>query len=399
MYFITTMSLLMSYLLKKYVLMVIFALNSQAYLHKTNMMRFRLDLLSSESLNLEKSTVDPTFIKNGLQFYLEQQQRPAHFKLPRARMDLQFAVQLMRNSYTLCDYLDFTPMDRFQKNFFLFRQAEWEAYQKFHPTVFQGDLADPQYFDFISFCQYATIAYSINNVNGDAFVERIGAGSEEQVVNMLPAMLSTKDKIREVYEAAVGNALLDYVLSTYPSNIVPNRFIPIGNFSDPICDEQIVTFDTFIDYARQVLDIFAINAYTSLVEVQELPRTRTDSNSMFLSVKLQLPANMWSQLALARRKDVVINDFEMKVLKALARRCNLSLEVISRNVLKNIDLVYLVKVEKKRDEALHQLMTSVYEFCNTRNSVDNFINVDDNTERGKSPLPPSNTYIEKNSLS
>lgn len=49
-------------------------------------------------------------------------------------------------------------MDEFQKAFFLFRQSEWEDYKRSHESVMQGDLEDPVYFDFISFCQYVTIS-------------------------------------------------------------------------------------------------------------------------------------------------------------------------------------------------------------------------------------------------
>jgi hypothetical protein len=357
--------------------------------------RVRVRALFANPSSESDSAVDPNFVKSGLPLYLELKQRPAHFSIPRPRMDLQFAVQLMRNSYNFVDYLDFTAMDGFQKNQFLFRQAEWEAYRQFHPSVLQGDLANAQYFDFISFCQHCTINYCINNANGDAFVEQIGAGGEKQVVTMYP-MLDSKDKIRNVHQAAVGNALLDYILSTYPSNIVPNKLVPVGNgFREPLCDEQLSSFRTFVDYARQILDIFAVNSYTSLVEVNEMPAKEgvNDSNSTFLSVKLQLPANMWGQLALRKRKELLLNDFEMKVLKALARRCRLSVNVISTNVVNNIDLVYIIKVSKKHDEAFHKLMASVYEISDQRNNVDNPIVT--NIKRGNSPLPPSNTYIEK----
>ena len=63
----------------------------------------------------------------------------------------------MRTSYKVADELDFVPMNEFQKDFFLLRQTEWDPYRKQLPKVTQGDLADPNYFDFISFAQYATI--------------------------------------------------------------------------------------------------------------------------------------------------------------------------------------------------------------------------------------------------
>ena len=70
-------------------------------------------------------------------------------------MELQFAVQLMRNSYNAMDTLDFTPTDVFQRLQFLFRQNEWELYKKDHEAIMQGDLASPAYFDFISWVQFA----------------------------------------------------------------------------------------------------------------------------------------------------------------------------------------------------------------------------------------------------
>ena len=103
---------------------------------------------------------------------IERIQRPKPVGLPRKRMDLSLAVLLMRSSYGIVDDLDFIPMDMFQKDFFIFRQDEWEDYKGKHPTVMQGDLADPLYFDFISFAQYATISSSMRNGQLQ-FVEKV----------------------------------------------------------------------------------------------------------------------------------------------------------------------------------------------------------------------------------
>ena len=52
------------------------------------------------------------------------------------------------------------------------RQNEWEDYRSYHPNVIQGDLADPLYFDFISFCQYAVIANKMRRGKMD-FIEKV----------------------------------------------------------------------------------------------------------------------------------------------------------------------------------------------------------------------------------
>lgn len=87
-------------------------------------------------------------------------------------MDLSFAVLLMRSSYNSVDELDCVPMNEFQKQFFLFRQTEWEDYHNKHPNVLQADLADPSYFDFISFAQYATISAQLRQPR-QSFVELV----------------------------------------------------------------------------------------------------------------------------------------------------------------------------------------------------------------------------------
>ncbi|CAN0529117.1 unnamed protein product, partial [Ectocarpus sp. 12 AP-2014] len=89
---------------------------------------------------------------------IERARRPPFVKIARARLQRDFAVLLMRSSYQqVVDELDFVPMDDFQKQFFLLRQGEWLGYKENFPRIKQGDLADPDYFDFISFAQYASV--------------------------------------------------------------------------------------------------------------------------------------------------------------------------------------------------------------------------------------------------
>ena len=106
--------------------------------------------------------------------YLELKSRPAHVTIPRKRIELPFAVQLMRNSYNSADDLDFVPMNEFQKQFFLFRQREWDDYRIEHSNIMQGDLGDASYFDFISFAQYASIADQMRSPRQE-FIELVSA--------------------------------------------------------------------------------------------------------------------------------------------------------------------------------------------------------------------------------
>lgn len=104
---------------------------------------------TARQLNSKLRMADEAPTLAGFATFIERKSRPDHIGIPRKRMELTFSVQLMRLSYSVVDDLDFVPMDEFQKDFFLFRQDEWEDYRGYHPTVMQGDLADPLYFDFI----------------------------------------------------------------------------------------------------------------------------------------------------------------------------------------------------------------------------------------------------------
>jgi hypothetical protein len=73
--------------------------------------------------------------------------RPKPPKILRPRLNQDFAVLLMRSSYSVLDDLDCVAMDQFQRDFFLIRQAEYEPYVQELGVGFvkQGDLADPYY--------------------------------------------------------------------------------------------------------------------------------------------------------------------------------------------------------------------------------------------------------------
>lgn len=81
----------------------------------------------------------------------------------------------------VADDLDFVAMNKFQKDFFLLRQSEWDRYRKDLPNLQQGDLSDPAYFDFISFCQHATLAAEMSQ-GSQVFEELVNAEGTSQVL-------------------------------------------------------------------------------------------------------------------------------------------------------------------------------------------------------------------------
>jgi len=59
---------------------------------------------------------------------VERARRPKPAKVLRPRLNLDFAVLLMRSSYSAVDDIDIVSMTQFQQDFFLIRQAEYKPY-------------------------------------------------------------------------------------------------------------------------------------------------------------------------------------------------------------------------------------------------------------------------------
>ena len=59
---------------------------------------------------------------------VERARRPKPAKVLRPRLNLDFAVLLMRSSYGAVDDIDIVSMTQFQQDFFLIRQAEYKPY-------------------------------------------------------------------------------------------------------------------------------------------------------------------------------------------------------------------------------------------------------------------------------
>ena len=108
-----------------------------------------------------------------------------------------------------------------------------------------------------------------------------------------------------------------------------------------------------------IMDIFTINSYCLSIDVSEIksPAAASAANQalnvnsetfspMTLKILVRAPSNLWSDQALRKRKENPINDFEIKVLRALAKRWGYQLETISTNVMNKIDVVHVVRITR-----------------------------------------------------
>ena len=161
---------------------------------------------SSSPAPLQDSSSNNNFLES-IFHAVDVSTRPSYIRAPRKFLNLPFAVQLMRSSYNAVDELNCYPMDRFQKDFFLFRQNEWESYKQVYPNIMQGNLADPNYFDFISFAQYATISNTFQHAMTD-FIEKSGAEGTSSVIRRSPS-ISSNTMLPELHSRLVGQKLFE----------------------------------------------------------------------------------------------------------------------------------------------------------------------------------------------
>jgi hypothetical protein len=144
-----------------------------------------------------------------------------------------------------------------------------------------------------------------------------------------------------------------WMYEKYPASILPPR-------SFPPSDNE----DTLLNYMQMVLDVFAINTFCLSVEVAAVPTTAgltvsapsapfgrrapVDQRPILklAKVALKAPANLWSQQVLRIRKDQPINDFEIKVIQALARKFGYDVSVVATDIFNQIDVVHVIAIRK-----------------------------------------------------
>jgi hypothetical protein len=218
------------------------------------------------------------------------------------------------------------PPSAAEKDMFLLRQNEWDSY-KDQLAVKQGDLADPNYFDFMSFVQYATIANGMRN-GKQVFNELIDANGTSIFVSRAAAVPpSPLDNAALPFAHAdrVGDRILDWMDETFPK-IAPK--VPKGK----------VTGAAILEGLEQLSAIFQIQEYMLSATVTPLASGGGLSGGgggsggglSGVSWTLVAPATLWSSQVLAVRGDTPTNDFAAKAALAYLRRCGLPATCVTR---------------------------------------------------------------------
>jgi hypothetical protein len=213
-------------------------------------------------------------------------------------MNLDFAVLLMRSSYNAVDAIDVVPMNQFQKDFFLIRQAEYQYYANaLGPGAMQqGDLADPNYFDFISFAQYETICREVNDpalIFEEQQPVEVGEGQPQQfntVVVKRDSTLTTK-QLAQKHTEIVGSVILDKLNEKFgaTSSAIPK--IDANSRPDSA---------TLLASIKQMVNLFIVSgfAFGGSASISKPGKGEIDAAETEFTIVATSPATLWSGQAL-----------------------------------------------------------------------------------------------------
>ena len=133
-----------------------------------------------------------------------------------------------------------------------------------------------------------------------------------------------------------------FIVEKYPSIVSADELSQIIN------KKKIASIPDFFRISQLFLDIFIINGYALSAKILYLPTSTTknqqDEYSSLFQVSMKAPANLWSSQTLAFRRDLPVNDFEIKVLDSLARLMGLRLKVTSTETVNQIDIMNIIRV-------------------------------------------------------
>lgn len=231
----------------------------------------------------------------------------------------------MRTSYSVVDELDIIPMNQFQRDFFLIRSAEYETYIK-ELRVQQGELTDPNYFDFISFAQYLTIVRSITNPSG-VFEEQQplddddatkNPDAEQRFQSVLVRRTIPDDQLVVEFERRVGNRILQWMDETYTQPDVQ------------LSRDYRPSTDALLGTLTQLVKLFLINGYAwdGSVRLSKAGPGPDAVGSIFV-INMVSPANVWGHQSLHRQRAAVKTDYVQKVARALLLRLGYQIGSVS----------------------------------------------------------------------
>ncbi|KAL7524837.1 hypothetical protein ACHAXR_000737, partial [Thalassiosira sp. AJA248-18] len=220
------------------------------------------------------------------------------------------------------DEIDIVAMDQFQRDFFLIRQAEYKPYADSlgAGAMQQGDLADPNYFDFISFAQYSTISREINNppmVFEEQQPVEVGEDLPQEfntvVVKRDPSL--SNDDLPRKHTELVGNAILDKLVEKFGDTASAIPKIEPGSRPDA---------NTLLAAIKQMVNLFLVSGFAwdgnAVLLNNDGIQSNEDAAGAQFSITFTSPATLWSGQSLKAKKAILTNDFALKTVKIMMSR-------------------------------------------------------------------------------
>jgi hypothetical protein len=254
-------------------------------------------------------------------------------KILRQRISRDFAVLLMRTSYSVTDELDIIPMNQFQRDFFLIRSAEYEPYiQSLGPGfVQQGDLSDPSYFDFISLSQYLTINRAMSDpavifqelqpvVQTESDKAKDNIDTPQQFETVVVRRTISNDQLVPTFDVRLGNAILQYLDETYANT-------PIALVATQATPNR-PNVDAVRESLTQLVKLFLVNGFAWDGHVDVLLPTKSksigsnenDAAGTTFGLTLVSPASIWGNQSLHRQRSQLCNDYLLKTARQLVHQ-------------------------------------------------------------------------------
>lgn len=239
---------------------------------------------------------------------------PEAVRFPRKPLDQTLAVLLMRTSYDAVDQLDFIPMNDFQRQFWLLRQAEQEsyalAYAPLKPRL--GDLTDPLYFDFISFAQYAVIAREMPR-GQLVFKEFCDDCPDQSLLVRRDPSLSDNAQLPARMALLVGDKLYDGLRYGFRGE----------QFGAPEPLSPSSSVQEVTQAVQQLLDILVSRGYALKAQVTptqpEEAALQVAKEECSFRVSILGPANLWGLQALSYRRSPLLNSYDSLLIEAYLR--------------------------------------------------------------------------------
>ena len=164
----------------------------------------------------------------------------------------------------------------------------------------QGDLADPNYFDFISFAQYATINRELNDP-AVIFEEQqpvdVGEGQPQQFDTVVVKRDSSvsKSQLAQRHNDIVGNAILNKLIEKFGDTPSAIPKIEVNSRPDAA---------TLLASIKQMVNLFVVNgfAFNATASISKTGTGLGDAAGTEFSIIATSPANLWSGQSLKVRK-------------------------------------------------------------------------------------------------